>query len=83
MSGASLVTVAMITDLRLRRAARRVVEQLGSRAAVELIAGLVELSTDRAVAAALVERFAQLDPNALRVTGADQFPPAPVHVVAR
>ena len=76
------VTPAIIADLRLLRAARHFVEQLGSRPAVELVVSLVELARDRAAAQAMVERFAQLEPAALRITGADRFPPAPIRAVS-
>jgi hypothetical protein len=32
---------------------------------------------------ALVDRFAALDPEALRLTGADRMPPTPLHAVGR
>jgi hypothetical protein len=70
----------VLRDLRLRRAASRA-DALGERVSVELTLALVEITSDRGAAAALLERFAGIDPDLLRAVGADRPLPSPIRVV--
>lgn len=62
-----------------RRRQIEAIHRLGARAVGEL---LVEVA-DPAVLDAALEQYARLSPEIVRALGADQFPPMPLHAVAK
>jgi hypothetical protein len=75
-------TALVAIDQRRRQKAHRVAS-LGIRPSVELIVALVDQAGDTAAAESLLERFAQMDPAQLVVTGADRMPASIIREVAR
>lgn len=71
-----------IAGLEFREQVKRV-HALGARALGELLA---ELGTEKSIMPAIhekLERYATIDPQALRIAGGDKFPPTPLHEVRR
>ena len=73
---------AAISALRRQRQIQKV-HGLGPRALDEL---LIEIGTKHGITIdieRIVERYAALDPEAVRLAGGDRFPPVPLHEVRR
>jgi len=67
-------------DLRFRRQVERI-HALGPRVTAELLA---EIGAERGITTLIerkVERYAALDPKAVRLTGGDRFPATPIYEV--
>ncbi len=74
------VAAQVVADLRFRRRVERV-HVLGPRVTAELLA---ELGAERSIMTLIdgkLERYAELDPEAVEATGAGDFWPAPLHEV--
>ena len=72
----------MVSDVQFRQAVQRV-HDLGARCLAELLA---EIGVERAIMPAInekLERYGNINPEALRLLGGDQFSPAPLHEVQR
>ena len=72
----------IVSDLQYRQTVERV-HSLGSRALAELLA---ELGVERKIMPGIrekLERYASIDPQALRALGGDRFPPTPLHAVRK
>ena len=72
----------IVSDLQYRQTVERV-HSLGSRVLAELLA---ELGIERKIMPGIrekLERYADIDPEALRVAGGDKFWPAPLREVRR
>ena len=72
---------AAISALRRQRQVQRV-HGLGSRALYEL---LIEIGAEFGITAFIeqkIERYAALDPEAVRLAGGDRFPAPPIHEVS-
>ena len=70
----------IVAGLEFREQVKRV-HALGARAVGELLA---ELGTEQSIMPTIhekLERYASIDPQALRVLGGDKFWPAPLHEV--
>ena len=70
----------IVAGLEFREQVKRV-HALGARALGELLA---EIGTERSIMPIIhekLERYASIDPQALRVLGGDKFWPAPLHEV--
>ena len=80
-SGGSPAAV-VVAGLEFRDQVRRV-HALGARVLGELLA---EIGTERSIMPTIhekLERYASIDPQALRVAGGDKFPQVPLHEVRR
>ena len=74
------IAAEVVADLRRRRKVLRL-HCLGPRVVGELLA---EIGAERSIQTVIdqkLERYAQLEPEALDVTGGDGFWPAPIHKV--
>ena len=72
----------IVSDLQYRQTVERV-HSLGSRVLAELLA---ELGIERKIMPGIrekLERYANIDPQALRALGGDKFSPAPLREVRR
>ena len=78
----TLVPVDVIADLRRQRHVQQVY-QLGDRIFAELLA---EIGAERGITTIIdqkLERYAELEPEALEVAGGDRFWPVPLREVER
>jgi hypothetical protein len=73
---ASPINSAHFRDLRFDRDVARL-HSLGARALAELLREIGAETLHMTTIEAAVERYAQLDPDALRRLGGDRFPPRP------
>ena len=76
------VAAQVVSDLHFRRRIERL-HALGPRATAEFLA---ELGVERSIMTIIdqkLERYSELDPEALEATGGDQFWAAPLRVVNR
>ncbi len=74
------VAAEVVADLRFRRQVEHL-HRLGARAVGELLA---EVSAERGIRTVVdqkLSRYAELDPEALTVTGGGDFWPDPIHEV--
>ncbi len=74
------VAAEIVARLRFRRQVERV-HTLGPRVTAELLA---EIGAERSIMTLIdqkIDRYAELEPGALEVTGGDQFWSAPLYVV--
>ncbi len=74
------VAAEVVADLRVRRQVLRL-HRLGPRVTAELLA---EIGAERGITTIInqkLERYAELDPEALEATGGDRFWPAPLREV--
>ncbi len=74
------VAADVVADLRRQRQVQKL-HRLGPRA---LDALLIEIGAERGITTIIerrVERYAALDPKALKTLGGDCFPPLPIHEV--
>ena len=72
----------LVADLRFRRQVLRL-HRLGPRVTAELLA---ELGAERSIQTVIdrkLDTYAELEPEALEVTGGDGFWPVPLHEVRR
>ena len=79
---AGAVAAEIVADLRFRRAVERLYRK-GPRVIAELLA---ELGAERSITTIIenkLDRFGQIDDEALRATGGDRFTPSPPHEVKR
>ncbi len=76
------VAAEVVADLRFRRRVQQV-HRLGDRVLGEFLA---EIGAERGIQTIIdrkLERYAQLDPEALEAAGGNEFWPAPLHEVRR
>ena len=76
------IAAEVVADIRFRHQVLRL-HRLGPRVTAEFLA---ELGTERSIQTVIdqkLNRYAQLDPEALEATGGDEFSPAPLHEVRR
>jgi hypothetical protein len=76
------IAAETVADARFRRRVERFHAQ-GPRLTAELLA---QVAADRSLGGyldALLDRFLALDPETLRIVGADRMPPTPIHTVGR
>ncbi len=76
------IPAEVVADLRFRRKVQQV-HRLGDRVFGELLA---EIGAERGIMTIIdqkLERYAELEPEALEVAGGDGFWPAPLHEVRR
>ena len=74
------IAAEVVADLRFRRDVQQV-HRLGDRVFGELLA---EIGAERGITTIIdqkLERYAELNPEALEAAGGDDFWPAPVHEV--
>lgn len=75
------IAAELMAGLRRRHHVQQV-HRLGDRVLDEM---LIEIGNEYGIATGInqtVERYAALDPEALKLAGGDHFPPAPIHEVS-
>lgn len=75
------ITAAIVEDLKFRRDVQHL-HDLGPRAVAELLAGIGERYSIRLDIERRLKQYGQLTAAMLEVTGGDQFPPTPLHIVS-
>ena len=76
------IAAERVANVRFRRQVERL-HALGPRVTGELLA---ELGTERSIMTLIdqkLDRYAEIDPEALEAAGGDQFWPAPLHEVGK
>ncbi len=76
------IAAEVVADLRFRRQVQQV-HRLGDRVLGELLA---EIGAERGIQTVIdqkLDRYVQLDPEAIEAAGGDDFWPAPLHEVRR
>jgi hypothetical protein len=69
----------IVADLNFRRRVSRLCER--PRLVAEMLAELAAERMGWADIDERLERYTRLDPEALALTGGDQFPPTPLHLI--
>ena len=76
------IAAEIVTDMKFRRQVEYL-HHLGARAVGELLA---EIGAERSIMTLIdqkIDRYAEIEPEALEVTGGDKFSPAPLNEVRR
>ena len=76
------IAAEVVEDLAYRRKVKRL-HKLGARILAEYLAELGVERDIRTIIDRKLDVYGEIDPEALRATGCDRFPPVPIHVVPR
>ncbi len=74
------IAAEIVADMRFRREVKRL-HRLGPRVLAELLAEIAAERGIRVLVERKIDKYAELDPETLHVTGGNDFSPTPIHKV--